>query len=268
MTRTRRPCVLILGGTTEARDLAALAAARWGRHLGVITSLAGRTTAPMAVAGRVRRGGFGGAAGLAAFLRREKIAAVVDATHPFAAQISRHAAEAAAAAQVLLVRLERPPWRAVAGDRWIEVDDAAQAAARLSTLGRRVWLTVGSADLAAFTGVPDAWFLIRRVEPPATLPPLADYALVLGRGPFALAEERALIAAHRIEVLVCRASGGEATRAKLDAAREAGLPVIMIRRPPATATPHVDSAEAALAWLSAMLDDVTRSSRNTPSEQE
>lgn len=245
----RRRRVLILGGTTEARELAALAAARWGSRIDLITSLAGRTRAPAAVAGRVRRGSFGGTAGLAAFLRRHKVDALIDATHPFAAQISRHAAEAAAAADVAHLVLTRPPWRPAAGDRWIEVEDAAQAASRLPVLGRRVWLTVGSGDVGAFSGLKTCWFLVRRIDRPATPLPLADHTLVLGRGPFAIADERQLILEHRIEVLVCRASGGAATEAKLAAARAARLPVVMIRRPSSVPGSAVDSPRRALAWL-------------------
>jgi precorrin-6A/cobalt-precorrin-6A reductase len=250
----RRPRVLILGGTTEARELAALAAARWGDRIDLITSLAGRTAEPAPLAGRVRRGGFGGVEGLARFLVEEKIAALVDATHPFAAQISRHAADAAAATRVPHVSLVRPPWRPEAGDRWLEVGSAEDAAARLAGLGRRVWLTVGSRDLAPFAGLAGLWFLIRRVEAPPAPLQLPDYTLVLGRGPFDLTAERALVAQYRIDALVCRASGGEATSAKLDAARAANLPVVMIRRPPAAAGPSVESPPAALAWLAERLD--------------
>lgn len=249
----RRPRVLILGGTTEARELATLAAQRWGARVDVITSLAGRTTTPVEVAGTARRGGFGGAAGLADYIRRENVDVLVDATHPFAAQISRHAAEAAAAAKVAHLVLTRPPWRPTPADCWIDVADAAQGAARIPALGRRVWLTVGSADLDAFAALTGAWFLIRRVEPPSTPLPLRDYELVLGRGPFTLENERALLATHRIDALVCRASGGDATRAKLHAAREACLPVVMIRRPPAPDAPTVSTAHEALGWLAAHL---------------
>lgn len=248
-TRKRRPRVLILGGTTEARELAELAAGRWGSRVDVITSLAGRTQSPVPIAGRVRRGGFGGAAGLGEFLRREKIDCLVDATHPFASRIARHAVAAAAAAEVAHLTLTRPPWRPGASDRWIDVDDAAQAAGRLPALGRRVWLTVGSHDFAAFTGLQDVWFLVRRIDPPAAPLPLRNHTLILGRGPFAAAAERALLTEHRIEVLVCRASGGAATGTKLEAAREARLPVVMIRRPAGAAGPVVESPRAALAWL-------------------
>ncbi len=246
--------VLILGGTGEARTLAALAVERYGERLDVVTSLAGRTSAPAAIAGRVRRGGFGGAAGLAAYLEAERIAALIDATHPFAATIHRAARLAAEAVQVPRALLARPPWQAQPGDRWTEVADAHAAAALLPRLGRRVWLTVGAKDLAAFAQVP-AWFLVRRIEPgPATGEALPPGEVVLGRGPFSPAEERATIARHAIDVLVTKASGGPATRAKLDAARAVGIPVVLIRRPPPEPGTAVADAAAAVAWLAATLD--------------
>ncbi|HEX9462782.1 MAG TPA: cobalt-precorrin-6A reductase [Alphaproteobacteria bacterium] len=250
----RKRRLLILGGTTEARELAALASRHLAARLDVITSLAGRTEAPALPAGQVRRGGFGGAAGLAAFLGAEAIDYLVDATHPFARRISAHAVDAARRAGVPHLALIRPAWRRTAGDRWIDVSDAWAAAVLLPTLGRRVWLTVGSDDLAAFTSLPETWFLVRRIDPPSSPLPLRDVELILGRGPFSLADERRLLAEYRIEVLVCRASGGAATEAKLVAAREAGLPVIMIRRPAPVAGAVVETPEAALAWLLQRLD--------------
>lgn len=242
------PTVLILGGTGEARRLAeALTAAfpDWR----IVSSLAGRTSEPVPLAGEVRRGGFGGAAGLEAYLRRERPAALIDATHPFAATISRNAATAATAAGVPRLVLERPPWRAQPGDRWIEVDDAPAAAKAVRGLGARVWLTVGAADLPAFAPLGDRWFLVRRVEAPAEPLPLANVELLLARGPFRLEDERRLIADRRIDVLVCRASGGVATAPKLEAARQAGLPVVMLRRPASPPGPSVDSVKAAMDWL-------------------
>jgi precorrin-6A/cobalt-precorrin-6A reductase len=241
--------VLILGGTAEARTLAALALEHFGDRLDVITSLAGRTSAPADIPGAVRRGGFGGADGLAAYLAAERIDALVDATHPFAAVIHRAARRAAEQACIPRVAVVRPPWRAQPGDRWTEVADAQEAATLLPAVGRRVWLTVGVKDLAAFAAVP-AWFLVRRIEPgPALLPG----EVVLGRGPFTLAEERAVIERHAIDVLVTKASGGAATSAKLDAAREKGIAVVLIRRPPPEPGATVADAEAALAWLGATL---------------
>jgi precorrin-6A/cobalt-precorrin-6A reductase len=250
----RRKRLLILGGTGEARELASLAGDEFHDRLDVITSLAGRTAAPAPLKGRIRRGGFSGTAGLAAFLRDEPVDLVIDATHPFAMQISQHAVAAAAEVAVPYLSLSRPAWRAVDGDRWLAVPDAAAAAARLASMGRRVWLTVGSGDLAAFVELSDTWFLIRRVEPPSRPIQLSEFKLILGRGPFALAEERRLIADYRIDVLVCRASGGAGGEAKLTAAREASLPVVMIARPPQGSVPTVETTEAAMEWLRAQVN--------------
>jgi precorrin-6A/cobalt-precorrin-6A reductase len=199
--------------------------------------------------GEVRRGGFGGVAGLAGYLREAGIDFLIDATHPFAAQISRHAAEAAAVTGVPRLALVRPPWRPQPDDRWTEVDDAAAAAAALAPDHRRVWLTVGAGDLAAFADRSDTWFLVRRVDTPPEPLPLAHCRLIVGRGPFDLENERRLIAEHRIGALICRASGGPAAEAKLVAAREASLPVIMIRRPPPPPGPIVHTPADAAAWL-------------------
>jgi precorrin-6A/cobalt-precorrin-6A reductase len=237
--------VLILGGTTEAVALAEACAAR--SELEVISSLAGRTRAPTLPPGDVRTGGFGGAEGLAKFLVERAIDRVIDATHPFARQIGVHAEQACREAEVPRLRLLRPPWQSEAGDRWIEVADLAEAARRLPELGRRVFLTVGQRDLGAFAGL-DLWFVVRTIEPPGPSP-LRHAEWIAGRGPFAVVDELAMLRAHAIDVLVTKASGGEATYAKLVAARRLGLPVLMVRRPPPPPGPVVDSVAAALAWL-------------------
>ncbi|WP_320668822.1 cobalt-precorrin-6A reductase [Patulibacter defluvii] len=224
-----RPLVLVLGGTAEGRAAAALLDAR--DDVAVISSLAGRLRDPSAVAGDVRHGGFGGPDELAAWLGERRVAAVIDATHPFAARISHAAAEACRAAAVPLVALRRPGWTAGPGDDWHWVDELAAAAALTPSLGRRALLAIGRQEAAAFAAVADAWFLIRSIEPPdRPLPP--RHELLLARGPFALADERALLERHRIDVVVTKDSGGDATRAKLDAARERGIPVVIVRRPP------------------------------------
>jgi precorrin-6A/cobalt-precorrin-6A reductase len=240
--------ILILAGTSEARALAAACADRG--DLEVISSLAGRTRAPQAPPGEVRVGGFGGAAGLERFLKARAIDRVVDASHPFASQIGRHAHAACAAAGVPRLRLLRPPWRRQRGDRWHEVADLAEAAARLPGLGARALLTVGQKDLAAFVRLQGVSLLIRTIEPPTgPLPAPAEW--LQGRGPFTLESELELLRAHRIEVLVVKASGGEATYAKLAAARRLGLPVLMVRRPPPPPGPVVATVAEALAWLAA-----------------
>jgi precorrin-6A/cobalt-precorrin-6A reductase len=240
--------VLILGGTGQARRLAAAVEGRPGWR--VTTSLAGRVAVPALPPGDVRIGGFGGADGLARWLREHRIDRLVDATHPFAARISAQAAVAADEAGVPLLALRRPPWRAGPGDRWHRVPDAASAAELLPSLGQRVFLTTGRGGLDAFAGLAALWFLIRAVEPPP--PPLPPrHQVVLARGPFTADAERALLREHRVDVVVTRDSGGDMTAAKLVAARELGLPVVLLDRPSAPDTPGVATVEEAVRWLTA-----------------
>ena len=237
--------VLVLGGTAEARELATALDAD---GVQVVSSLAGRLSPPRLPAGEVRHGGFGGHAGMATWLREEEIAAVVDATHPFAERISASAATACPLAGVELLRLERPGWRERPGDRWHWVADLGEAASSIPRLGERVLLTTGRQGLAAFVGVRDAWFLVRCVEPPESpLPPNGE--LLLDRGPYVLDGELDLIDGHRIDLVVTKDSGGSHTSAKLDAARERGLPVVVVCRPPRPSVPAVGSVSDALAWL-------------------
>jgi precorrin-6A/cobalt-precorrin-6A reductase len=237
--------LLILGGTAEAVELAKACATQPG--LEVISSLAGRTRTPGLPPGEVRIGGFGGAGGLACFLRARGIDRVIDATHPFAVRIGAHAEQACREAAVPRLRVLRPPWTRGPGDHWIEVADLAEAARRLPELGRRVFLTVGQQDLGAFAGL-DQWFLVRSIEPPGVLP-LRHGEWLAGRGPFAVENELARLRAYAIDVLVTKASGGAATYAKVAAARQLGLPVVMVRRPPPPPGPVAHSVAAALAWL-------------------
>ncbi|SFF81043.1 cobalt-precorrin-6A reductase [Streptomyces mirabilis] len=241
------PHVLVLGGTTEARRLAAELAARPGVR--VTTSLAGRVSRPGALDGDVRVGGFGGADGLARWLREHRVDAVVDATHPFAAAITANAARAAAATGIPAVVLRRPGWTPGPDDRWHWAGSLPEAAALLPSLGRRVFLTTGRLGLAAFAHLSELHFLVRTVEPPE--PPMPqDMDVLLARGPFTPDDEQALLRAHRVDVLVTKDSGGEATAAKLTAARDLVLPVVVVRRPPlpadVTTTPDVPSALALL----------------------
>ncbi len=241
--------VLLLAGTAEAVELARRAAAL--PDLRVIVSLAGRTRDPVRPPGDIRVGGFGGAAALARFIESEKIAAVIDATHPFATRISANAAAAAAEAGRPRLVLTRPPWTPTAGDRWQMVADAAAAAAALAP-GARAFLTTGRRDMAAFATRADVHYVVRLIDPPAMPLSLPHFDLTLGRGPFAVADERALLAAHKIDVVVTKNSGGPASRPKLDAAREATIPVILIDRPPPPAGETVTTVDAALAWLAAL----------------
>ncbi|WP_036726990.1 cobalt-precorrin-6A reductase [Patulibacter minatonensis] len=229
--------VLILGGTTEARDLAGLLDVR--DDVRPITSLAGRVAGTPALPGEIRVGGFGGAEHLAAWMTTNDVRAVVDATHPFAERISQGTADACAATGTPLVALRRPGWTPGPGDDWHDADDLADAAARVEGLGRRVLLATGRQGVAAFAEVTDAWFLIRSIEPPeGRVPP--HHEVLLARGPYALDDERRLLADHAIDLVVTKDSGGDATRAKLDAARERGIPVLMVRRPPVPTGTTID----------------------------
>ncbi|MEV6119280.1 cobalt-precorrin-6A reductase [Streptomyces sp. NPDC052077] len=241
--------VLILGGTTEARRLAELLAAEVSLGMRVTTSLAGRVAAPRLPPGEVRIGGFGGADGLAAWLRAHRVDALVDATHPFAGTISFNAARAAATAGVPLLALRRPGWTPVEGDDWHEAGSLDEAAGLLPALGRRVFLTTGRTGLAAFAGLDGHWFLVRSVDAPVPPHP-AHMDVLLDRGPFTLEGEREVLLRHRVDVLVTKDSGGAATAPKLTAAREAGLPVVVVRRPPVPAgVPTVTGPGAAADWL-------------------
>ena len=244
--------VLILGGTVEGAALAAALAER--PDVETIVSLAGRTKDPAALPGGVRVGGFGGVTGLAGYLRAERIGLAIDATHPFATQISRHAALAADSARVPLLRLERPPWRRDPDDRWIEVATLDAAAAAVPEHGARAFLTVGSSQLQPFGTATGVWFLVRLVEAPAGRLPLADYRVIAARGPFSAAAELRLLEENRIDVVIAKNSGGDATYGKIAAARALGLPVILLRRPPPQdGPPRVAAVAEALAWIEARI---------------
>lgn len=235
--------LLILGGTAEARELAAAAPSG---H--VVTSLAGRVNAPRLPAGEVRIGGFGGPDGLVAWLVSERIDAVVDATHPFAYRISASARQATGLLGLPLLALHRPGWTEGPGDDWRRVPSVEAAAEALPGLGNRVLLTTGRQSLAAFAGNTE-WFLIRTVDPPS--PPLpARHEVVLDRGPYTVDGEATLMREHRIDVLVTKDSGGALTAAKLVAARHLGLPVLMVDRPaPPDGVPTVATVPEAVDWL-------------------
>ena len=243
--------ILILGGTGDAARLAAGINA--DPKFSVTTSLAGRTDNPKKLAGKVRVGGFGGIAGLIDYLREGKIDVLVDASHPFAAQIRRHAMAAATKANVPLLRLERAAWAKMRGDRWHEVEDLAEAAKLAPKLGHRAFLTVGRTELASFSGVAGVHFLVRLVDPPSAPLPLADFEIMLERGPFDETEELQLMRVRHIDLVIAKNSGGDATYGKIAAARELKVPVILQRRPalPPGYAPAamVETAEAAMEWL-------------------
>jgi precorrin-6A/cobalt-precorrin-6A reductase len=241
--------LLILGGTTEGYKLAEAAIALPG--LRVISSLAGRVGAPRQPAGEMRIGGFGGITGLADYLRQEKVDAIIDATHPFASRMGWNAAGASAETGAQLLRLERPAWQPVAGDRWTMVASWPDAAVALreTPAAIRVFLAIGRQELAHFAGLDDIWFLIRSVDAPDPAIRFAQSELLLARGPFRYADELALLKQHRIDIIVCKNSGGDATDSKLTAARDLGLRVVMLDRPRRPDLPSAPDVLAAIAWL-------------------
>jgi precorrin-6A/cobalt-precorrin-6A reductase len=243
--------VLLLGGTREARLLAAQLAQT--PEIAATLSLAGRTSAPIATHLPTRVGGFGGVEGLKRYIVEERIERVVDATHPFAERISANARAACAALGVPLAVLQRAPWERRPGDRWIEVSDNAQAAAALGEPPRRVFLTIGRLGVRAFQAAPQHHYLLRSIEPPAPdeLPP--ETKIVLARGPFAVGEEIALMRDERIDVVVTKNSGGPLTYAKIEAARALGLGVVVVAPPAAAGASRLADMDAALAFLRAPL---------------
>ena len=239
--------ILILGGTTEGYGLAQRLADD-GRT-DVISSLAGRTANPRLPAGKVRIGGFGGVEGLHAYIRQNHIAALIDATHPFAARMGWNAAQAAQSANIPILRLTRPAWTPGPGDRWCQVENWEQAAAAVAQRGPRVLMTIGRQELDHFSALTDHWFLVRSVDAPDPRPALARMEILLARGPFSLDGERQLLTQHRIDTIVCKNSGGSATDAKLTAARELGLAVVMLQRPPRPDTATAATVEQAATWV-------------------
>lgn len=235
----------MLGGTTEASDLAKALA---DQGIDAIFSYAGRTETPMRQPLPQRIGGFGGVAGLVRFLREQAISHLVDATHPFAAQISRHAVDAAAITQTPLVAFERAPWHPSEADQWHSVPDVAGAVAALPQYPARVFLAIGRQSLEDFAVKPQHHYLLRLVDHPAAVP-LPQATALIARGPFTLQGDIDLLQAHRITHIVAKNAGGSGARAKLDAARHLGLPVIVIDRPFVPDRPKVDSVQKILAWL-------------------
>ncbi len=244
--------LLILGGTALARQLADALVASGSYD--VETSFAGVTPDPRLPAGRIRFGGFGGPDALAEYLRENKVDLLIDVTHPFAAQISTNAVSAAQTAGVPLLLLERSPWMSTEGDCWHSVAEADDAAARAATLGRRIFVALGTRSLAPFLALKSHRLLFRAIAPLSPPPAHPDFIEIQARGPFDLVGERALLSEHSIDVVVTRNSGGEETAAKLIAARELSLPVVMIERPyraddPGDGVVKVYHVDAALDWI-------------------
>ncbi|WP_426263867.1 cobalt-precorrin-6A reductase [Sphingomonas sp. PWP1-2] len=238
--------ILILGGTTEA---SALATALAERGVPATLSYAGRVASPKPQPVAVRVGGFGGVAGLVAWLREARVTHLVDATHPFAAQMSANAVTGAAQAGVPHIALSRPGWVEEDGDRWIRVADIPAAVAALAGPPRNVMLALGRMHVAAFAAQPQHRYLLRFVDTPSEPVGLPDYGLVVDRGPFTLAGDVALLRENAIDLIVCKDAGGTGAQAKLIAARSLGVPVVMIDRPPLPQRTEVHDFAAVLAWI-------------------
>lgn len=243
--------VLILGGTGDAVELARKTAEL--PNLDIITALAGRTNQSVRPSAHTRIGGFGGITGLIKYLQEQQIDCLVDATHPFAVQISTNAVAAAAAVGIPYLRLLRPAWQQGDGDRWFEVESYEAAAKVLPELARRVFLTIGRQELASFAHLTDLWFLMRMVDPPLPDTPIPPGKLILERGSFSLAGERSLLQQYQIESIVSKNSGGDATYAKILAARELGIPVVMVQRSPLPTGKEVTTIENAIICMTQLL---------------
>jgi precorrin-6A/cobalt-precorrin-6A reductase len=241
--------ILILGGTTQASELARALVGR--ADISPLLSLAGRTQNPAPAPIPCRIGGFGGAEGLARFLREEKFDALIDATHPFAAQISANARAASATSGVPLLVFSRPAWEPGEGDQWREVATMVDAVTALGEAPRRVFLTQGRLQLAAFAAAPQHFYFVRAIDEPEELRLLPQHKFISARGPFTLEGERELMRGEGIEILVSKNSGGGATAAKLVAARELHIPVILVARPEAEGAEEASRLDEVLDWIEA-----------------
>lgn len=239
--------ILILGGTTEARLLAERLGVR--DDITVTVSLAGRTRNPLDIAATIRSGGFGGATGLAHYLRSEKVDALIDATHPFAAIMSFNAAEAARTTGTPLLALARPAWERRPGDIWREAGSVAEAVGLLGSAPRRVLVALGRNEAAALEAAPQHSYLVRSVDPVEPPLRLREARYILARGPFPENEERQLLEKHGIDAVLAKNSGGDATYGKIAAARGLGIEVVLVKRPARPEVPTVGSVEDALAWI-------------------
>jgi precorrin-6A/cobalt-precorrin-6A reductase len=241
--------ILILAGTSEASALARALAGR--SDIAATLSFAGRTESPITPPIPFRVGGFGGVEGLRAYLRSERIDAVIDATHPFAAQMSRHAQAACLAEAIPIVVFTRPAWAPQAGDDWIEVERIEEAVAALGEESRRVFLTQGRLQLGAFQAAPQHIYLVRSIDVPEEVSALPRHRLILARGPFSLNDELALMREAAVEILVSKNSGGEATYAKIEAARRLRVKVVMLKRPEGGSGTAIHDLYQILSWIDA-----------------
>lgn len=248
-----RPNLLILGGTSEARSLCK-AVAEVG--LTATVSMAGRVERPKPQGVPIRVGGFGGVAGLARYLRAHAVTHVIDATHPFAAQMSCNAIDACAQTGTPLVALNRAPWQAQPGDRWSHFPDIAGVVAALDCSPKRVLLAIGRMHLPDFAANPQHRYLLRLVDPPAEPLDFPDATVIVDRGPFTFEGDRALLCEHRIDLVVSKNAGGAGAQAKIIAARELGLPVLMIDRPAILKRTEAYSIAEVMRWMGHVATDL------------
>jgi precorrin-6A/cobalt-precorrin-6A reductase len=241
--------LLILGGTGEAVALAEKAQSQYSDRLDVIYSLAGRVKPERIIAATVRVGGFGGGNGLADFLKAEEINLVIDATHPFAVNISANAHDACLSSLTPRLMLNRPSWDMPTEAKYLEAEDMPDAARMLSGLAKRVLVTTGQSQLDALAACPETYFVIRVIEEPANPPEIKDFTFLCDRPPYSLENEIALMQEHKIDALLTKQSGGKGTVAKIVAAIKRGIPIVMLRRPLPEPGESVETVEEALRWL-------------------
>jgi precorrin-6A/cobalt-precorrin-6A reductase len=241
--------LLILGGTSEASALARRLAGAPG--VASMLSLAGTTANPAQAPIPQRVGGFGGIAGLTTFLVRERIGAVIDATHPFASRMSTNAVAACRATDTPLVVFTRPPWTRELGDRWIDVATIEEAVDALGALPKTAFLTQGRLQLVAFARAPQHRYVVRAIDRPGEIDALPGCKLILKRGPFSLADEVTLMRNEGVEALVTKNSGGRATYPKIEAARALGIEVVIVRRPPPPEAETLHDLDTVMAWIAA-----------------
>ncbi|MFN5873018.1 MAG: cobalt-precorrin-6A reductase [Aphanizomenon sp.] len=244
--------VLILGGIGDAVELAIKIANIPG--IEVITSLAGRTREPANLPGNVRTGGFGGVRGLTNYLREMQIDLLIDATHPFANQISENAAAATQEVGIPRLMVIRPPWEKLEDDDWLEVEDNLAAATALANRAKRVFLTIGRQEIGTFAHLQDIWFLMRMIDPPNTDVIVPPGLILCDRGPFNLENEQEILLKYNIDTIVSKNSGGNATYPKIIATRKLGIKVVMVNRPPVPPGKQVADVDSACKWLFDKLD--------------
>ena len=244
--------VLILGGTGEARKLAQRINSEIGKRVKITTSLAGIRSSPPNLPGRIRSGGFGGIKGMESYLHKNDIDLLIDATHPFSRIISNHATIACRNVKddgIPRLQLIRPLWRIPSSASCIEIDDLNTAAQYLKNKAQRVFLTTGIRGINNFSNIKDLWFLVRLIDRPKTILPLENHELVIGRPPYSLKDELKILAQHSIDTLVAKHAGGSSTEAKILAAVETDIKIVLIRRPSPEAGSVAKTIDEALTWI-------------------